>query len=283
MTNRSFSKFAPAQGSNPFDEPDNSLQQVTNEIYGRSDSLPFKPRMKADPNAIIPQEGGGFVYKRFSMSPIGMVLPEDASGDEWEEVGWALKAIDGAIAWWVGDWAQFAMRNWNWTAAQVAERFDYTTETIETYAWVCGGIPGSIRNRAVFFSHHRHIAKMDEWLQRSWLEYADFFIRSYKLKVAEFKQDIAALDFVDTAERIDWMRDAMQTGVRLSQNPKLQPPALLPPPLPTAVIRGKKSANQAMKALVNHTDGRITLSAQEIQEKGRAVIEWAQKLMEASK
>src|SRR5262245_12790041 len=111
-------------------------------------------RVAIDEKAIIPQENGGYLYKRFAMSPIGMQLPDDANGDEWMEVGWVLKSIQGAFAWWVGDWALFAMHHWNWTAAQVAEQFDYEPGTIEVYASICNGVPGLIRNKAVFFSHH---------------------------------------------------------------------------------------------------------------------------------
>lgn len=236
-----------------------------------------------DPNALIPLGDGNFAYKRFEMSPTVMLLPEDASGEEWEEVGDLLKSLDNAVSWWVGDWALFAMHHWNWTAARVAEAFDYAPSTIEVYASVCGSISGFIRNKAVFFSHSVWIAKLQEPMQKAWLDYAAFFIHKQKLKVAEFKQDIQAVGQYTDDEKLDWMQYAIQNGMRLSQIKDLKPPSLSPPEsLPQRVIKGKKTARREWKALEGFVDGKITLNGPQVQEKGRALIEWIQALMEAS-
>jgi hypothetical protein len=135
----------------------------------------------------------------------------------------------------------------------------------------------------VFFSHSRQVAKMTEDMQRAWLNYAEFFIREQRLKVSEFKQDIAAVALKEGDEQSDLMAYAIRIKTRLSQIEELKPPALSSPEgLPSVVTRGTKKANQAMKLLVGYAEGKKNLNAQQIHERGRAAIEWIEKLMEAS-
>lgn len=140
-----------------------------------------------DPNALIPQGEGVYVYKRFVMTPVGMQMPDDVTGDEWQEVGHIIKGLDSSISWVVGDWAAHANAVWGWAYAEIAEHFGYTEETLMAYASVCRSISTLIRNQGVPFGHHRLVTKLPEDQQRHWLDQA----AKHKWRVADMKKAIA--------------------------------------------------------------------------------------------
>lgn len=126
----------------------------------------------ADPNALIPQGSGTFVYKRFRMTPVGMEIPADVTGEEWEDVGFIIKSLESSISWVVGDWAAFANRMWSTPYAQIAEHFGYVEDTVKSYASVCRAVQRLIRNQRVDFSHHRLVMGLTAEKQRYWLDQA---------------------------------------------------------------------------------------------------------------
>lgn len=138
-------------------------------------SLPNPPtremRLLAQ-GVLVPHTDGGFIFKRFVLSPTGIQIPRDCDGPEWEDLGWVIKALDTSISWVVGDWALYAMQTWGLTAGEIAKQFGYETGTIETYTWVCRSVLGSIRNRASSFGHARVVAKLAAESQIDWLNQA---------------------------------------------------------------------------------------------------------------
>lgn len=167
-----------------------------------------------NPNAIQRHDDGSMTYKRFTMTAIGLVLPEEISGDEWEDVGQVIRDLDTSISWVIGDWALFAKREWDATASQIAERFGYETSTIETYTSICEAIPRLIRNQTAHFSHHRLVAKLENPnLQKAWLAY----MGGLRLRVADARSDMALLVELEAYEAIECLYQAVDAKKRLSE------------------------------------------------------------------
>lgn len=209
------------------------LEQAKPTLRGLTDAMIGQPEVverevvvyQADPNAIQRHDDGTMTYKRFRMTAVGLVVPEDVEEPEWEDVGHVIRDLESSISWIIGDWAAYANRNWNMTAAQIAERFGYEQSTVETYISICTAVPGLIRNQTATFSHHRLIAKLgSQALQTAWLHY----MGALRLKVTEAKFDMALLVSCTEDEAIRWLYHALEHQARLiefdyfkQKNPRL--------------------------------------------------------------
>jgi hypothetical protein len=121
---------------------------------------------------LVPHQDGNISYKRFTISRVGLEIPEDASGEEMAEIGIILRTIESAVQWCIGDWAKYLSNKFNVSYEELAQQFGYTVETLYSYASVCDAIPILIRNQGVSFSHHRSVTKMKPREQREWLALA---------------------------------------------------------------------------------------------------------------
>lgn len=167
-----------------------------------------------NPNAIQRHDDGTMTYKRFTMTAVGLIVPDDTSGDEWNDVGHVIRDLDSSISWVIGDWALYAKRQWEATASQIAEAFGYETSTIETYTSICEAIPRLIRNQTAHFSHHRLVAKLSNRdLQVAWLRY----MGHHKLRVVDAKADMAKLVVTDDSAAIHWLARAVDENKLLGE------------------------------------------------------------------
>lgn len=132
---------------------------------------------------LVPHQDGNISYKRFTISRVGLVIPEDASGEEMAEIGIILRDIESAVQWCIGDWAKYLTNRFDVSYEELGKQFGYTVETLYSYASVCDAIPILIRNQGVSFSHHRLVTKMKPREQRKWLALA----AKNEWKVAEFR------------------------------------------------------------------------------------------------
>jgi hypothetical protein len=124
-------------------------------------------------NALVRQDDGSYLYKRFIITAWGLNLPEDTTEEEWLEVGNILKGLGSVIQWGVGDWANHAYRVWNVAYDVVANEFEYEVETLYTYASVCRAFETSMRHRGLRFGHHRKVISIKDAQKRmEWLELA---------------------------------------------------------------------------------------------------------------
>ena len=123
-------------------------------------------------NALIVQDGTT-TYKRFTMTPTALHIPEDATEIEWEEVGRWLLGVQGSVNWWLYDWLAFGdQHQWGETYQRVAADYQYEVETLWSYASVARSIQPLIRNQGLSFSHHRLIATYEPNEQKHWLDEA---------------------------------------------------------------------------------------------------------------
>jgi hypothetical protein len=132
-------------------------------------------------DAIIPAEGGAFLYKRFLLKPIGIVIPDDLSDDEWLDIFKVLRKLDEAIQWAIGDLVNHAESKWGETYTTMAEITNYSEKSLREYAYVARSVEMSIRMDNLSFGHHQIVAGIKDPVskkplkreQRKWLEKAN--------------------------------------------------------------------------------------------------------------
>lgn len=184
-----------------------TIAGVTDKLAGTESQLPG--------NTILRRDDGTMVYKRFVMTATGMEIPEGCQKLEWEDIGGVLRHVDSALAWWVGDWAEYANKNLEMTYEQVSQWLggEYTTNTVEFYASVCRGVHGLVRNQAVSFSHHAKLAKFAEDLQAMWLNYAHQRIAhpDVLLTVSQLVEDIRLIAPLNDADQFAWLEWAQES------------------------------------------------------------------------
>lgn len=234
-------------------------------------NLPKRAQRGHDENAIVPVEGGGFIYKRFRVTETALLIPEDTNQDEWDELGSVLNNLNSVIQWAVGDWAVFGANRVNdWVPDDGDNDFEtkyqylldntnYKYQTLRDYAYVASNIPVSIRNRHVSFSHHRVVAPMDNpELQAKWIhvaEFANWTVEDMKTAVSYFKHFYEnGLPIFEThMEWLDWIEVAQPTLDQLKQ--EIQDKTgfnLKPEPVsPLATEVSKKTFNKVWKALAS--------------------------------
>jgi hypothetical protein len=187
---------------------------------------PLPPRRQPEviyqdnPNAIQRHDDGTMTYKRFTMTPVGMFIPEGVEELEWEDVGNVLKDLDSVVSWNLGDWADYANKVWGKEYKVIAAEFGYEPDTLKVYASIARSMPTLIRNQRLSFAHHRVVSKLDDRdLQSAWLNYAAF----HGLRVADMKRDMAFLVEHKSSLATDWLYHAIQEKKRLGEYEELNP------------------------------------------------------------
>lgn len=166
--------------SDPFDHP--SLQDLTYSMLPDAEYddrvLEAEQRAQAAERAIqsfqehaLIEEESGYQYGMFHLTRTGILSDAAVSEVEWRALGNRLRAIETSVSWWVGDWAEYANREWEVPYEQVAAEFGYDADSLKVYASVCRAIRIDLRNAEVSFSHHRLLQGLPDneivmWLRR---------------------------------------------------------------------------------------------------------------------
>ncbi len=122
--------------------------------------------------ALIPvkQDNGLYQLGPFLLTEVGVEIHPETSRENWRLLGNTLGAMGTSISWLTGDWAVFALDNFDYSYEQLSEQFGLSIETLYTYASCCTRFPISIRNRDASFGHHRIVQGMqDRWVNH-WLQ-----------------------------------------------------------------------------------------------------------------
>jgi hypothetical protein len=110
---------------------------------------------------------------RFTLTTTSLDIPQDATEDEWSEVGQTLLQIQGSIQWHLGDWLVYGdTREWGETYKRLAAQFEYEVQTLRVLAMVARSVHPLIRNQQLSFAHHRLVSGLSPEKQRRWLERA---------------------------------------------------------------------------------------------------------------
>lgn len=132
-------------------------------VFGSSGAMvPRRDVIKREPD-------GSMTYKRATMTPVGLVLPDDLTDDELVDIGEMLRGLENSVQWLLGDWLNRAERVWGRVYRDVP---DYSYQTLRDYAYVARNVELSIRNRQLSFAHHRLVAALNPIDQKAWLDYA---------------------------------------------------------------------------------------------------------------
>jgi N6-adenosine-specific RNA methylase IME4 len=101
-----------------------------------------------------------------------LTLPEELSRPDWIAVGRTLSEIEGAVAWWIGDWWAFGSgRKWGEGPA-LAEAAGINYGTARQYGWVSDGFHLSSRLDNLSFKHHQEAMAAPAAERQWWLEQA---------------------------------------------------------------------------------------------------------------
>lgn len=130
------------------------------------DGLPDVPD-----NALVRMDDERLMYKRFTLYPIGLDVPDDVTRAELEELGYMLIQIADVIQFAAGDWANEMHQRYGVPYDQLAEVFGWSIQTIYQYGRVCRNVPRHVRDMRVrAFSIYQEIAALPEAEQVYWVE-----------------------------------------------------------------------------------------------------------------
>lgn len=213
---------------------------------------------QTDPNAIQRHDDGTMTYKRFTMTPVGLIVPEEVSIEELMEVEEVLENLETSIQWNIGDWYNSATDKNVWGRKyelQPANEVEYKYQTLADYAWVARSIDFSIRNRKLSFSHHRLIAPLIPELQSLWLEYAA--TRTTKIKISSLKEDIKRLAPLPLDNQVAWL----QALIPIPDARFIQYDELKPEPVPSDVKQIKETLTKNATFIANTWQNAESLAA----------------------
>ncbi|HSH45129.1 MAG TPA: LmbU family transcriptional regulator [Longimicrobiales bacterium] len=101
------------------------------------------------------------IEQRARLTPAGLELPPDLAYDDWEDVGRSLRAIEGAVQWWIGDWLNYGERKYGERYTQAIEATGYAYDTLAGAAYVARQIESCRRRQNLSWSHHKEVAALD--------------------------------------------------------------------------------------------------------------------------
>lgn len=222
-----------------------SAQRMVANMGGAGRQPP--PRRPASPapaiSGLVRHEDGTMQYGSISMTSTALVIPDDLDDAAYKELGTVLFTLEGALSWWLGDYAVYGERKWKYTYDALAKAYEKEVETLYTYAGVARAIKPSIRNRGLSFAHHRLVQGIeDEAEQVKWLELA-------ASKEWTVKQMAAAMQPVRPTKQVVTPYDALFAP---AQFPELKTSAVKK--LVVKAKNGDPKAYQELADLVNKTE-----------------------------
>lgn len=91
---------------------------------------------------------------------MGLAFPKELTWEEAEQVAHTLFRMQGALAWWVGDFLNFSEGKWGEEYAQLVPE-GYKPKTFTSWQWVASKIPAENRRLKLSWSHHQAVAKLE--------------------------------------------------------------------------------------------------------------------------
>lgn len=104
------------------------------------------------------------------LSPTGLALPTSLSAEDWEEVGYMLDNLDGALPWAWGDWLCARPKGRvDQDAVQISGK---PWDSLRNYRYVAENVAPGRRLTGLSWNHHQAVAAMEDWEQDRMLERA---------------------------------------------------------------------------------------------------------------
>lgn len=154
--------------------------------------------------ALLPQQG--------QLSKTAWQLPDTLSEQDWKQAGFTLSKIEGAMAWWIGDWWAFGEHQYGDRKAMV-ESEDWegpSYDLCRKVAVVCAAFEMFRRRNNLAFSHHQECASLppaeaDKVLD--WAEANSSSVKATREKVKEIKAWLAQ----------GWTQDQLDRRAKIEQ------------------------------------------------------------------
>lgn len=108
----------------------------------------------------IQQIGSELKIGRFTLTPAGLVIPEDATPDECDSIQSVLLGLEGSLNWLIGDLLAFRERRGYGEIKSIAEALGLNYGRVRNLAWVAGAMPLSLRNDNLNWSIHALIVRL---------------------------------------------------------------------------------------------------------------------------
>lgn len=139
-------------------------------------------------SALLPQQG--------QLSKTSWQLPEAMTEQDWKQAGFALSKIEGAMAWWIGDWWAFGEHKYGDRKAMVEsdEWEGLSYQRCADIAVVCKKFETSFRNEVLSFTHHLACSSLpiEEALKvLDWAEKGGASVKATREKVKQVKAWLA--------------------------------------------------------------------------------------------
>ena len=113
-----------------------------------------------------------------------MLITEDLTVEEWQELAVSIGEVASSIAFIVGDWlvygqTLFAMNGINDVRVKKVDHQSYQRaldrtlldlSTLQNYAYVSRSIPYSMRSERLSWEHHRLLAKLPDGDKQDWID-----------------------------------------------------------------------------------------------------------------
>ena len=121
--------------------------------------------------ALVQVSETDFAFRNFYLTRVGLTLKGDITEDDADALGYALKKVDSALQFWIGDWALLYLdddmddNQRGDVYAFLAEKFGIEHKTLNNYASICRALEVSRRRETLTFSHHAELAYLPESLQ----------------------------------------------------------------------------------------------------------------------
>lgn len=129
-------------------------------------------------------------WEKAKFEKTGLIIAEDTTIQEWQELGQSLKKIEGAVQFWIGDWARFGDKKGFYTDSKVYDKLEEITGlshgTLKDYKSVCENVQSSNRFDDLSFTHHIEVAKLEPQKQEFFLNKAV----EENLSVRELRREI---------------------------------------------------------------------------------------------
>lgn len=95
------------------------------------------------------------------VSPIGLILPDDLSFEQWSGIGSALQGVNRSLMWWIGDWLRYGERKWGEMYAQAVQETGKAYDSLRAAKWVAETFDDTVRRRTnLSWGHHREAAAL---------------------------------------------------------------------------------------------------------------------------
>ena len=120
--------------------------------------------------SIIPAISSG----PFLATPIGLVVDDKTAPvtiEMWQQYGAALRHIQGALRWCIGDWLRYGEWAYGEMYAQALDLWpEYSIGSLQKCKYVADAVPFNERRPGVTWSAHADLAKLPPAARSKWLD-----------------------------------------------------------------------------------------------------------------